>query len=197
MRNKLGKLCLVLGTALILAALLLFLRNQREEQNAVESVEVVLPLIVEQIVEERMEAQATEPAAPGYREMTVTEINGYGYVGFLSIPALGLELPVLAELDYARLKIAPCRYYGSVRSDDLVIAAHNFQSHFGKLSSLGVGESVIFTDMDGNIIHYEVAALDILEPKAVPEMTAGEYPLALFTCTYGGQNRVTVFCGRA
>ena len=31
---------------------------------------------------------------------------------------------------------------------------------------------------------------------AVEEMTAGEYDLTLFTCTYGGQSRVTVRCDR-
>ena len=35
-----------------------------------------------------------------------------------------------------------------------------------------VGDKVIFTDMDGVVTHYQVVALDILQPTAVEEMTA-------------------------
>lgn len=199
MKHKLGNFCILLGTALVLAALVLFLFNRREEQSASESSGVILPQIVEEILSGQADDAETEILGQIdviAREMTITQIDGYGYIGFLSIPALELELPVMAELDYTRLKIAPCRYYGSTWTDDLVIAAHNYYSHFGQLSALSVGDAVIFTDMDGNVSSYEVVNLDILSPTAVGEMTAGEYDLTLFTCTYGGQNRVTVFCDR-
>lgn len=126
----------------------------------------------------------------------MVEIDGYGYVGYLTIPALGLELPVMAEWDYARLRLAPCRYSGSTKTGDLVIAAHNYARHFGSLQTLLAGDEVRFTDMDGVVTVYEVAAVEILQPTAVEEMTAGEYDLTLFTCTYGGQSRVTVRCDR-
>ena len=120
----------------------------------------------------------------------------YMYIGYLSIPALGLELPVMSEWDYNRLNIAPCRYSGSTKTDDLVIAAHNFAQHFGGLSGLTGGEQVIFVDMDNVVSTYTVVAVEILAPTAVEEMTNGEYDLSLYTCTYGGRSRVTVRCDR-
>ena len=57
-----------------------------------------------------------------------------------------------------------------------------------------VGDKVIFTDMDGVVTHYQVVALDILQPTAVEEMTAGAYDLTLFTCTYDSGSRLTVRC---
>jgi sortase A len=83
---------------------------------------------------------------------------------------------------------------GSVRGNDLVIMAHNYNSHFGRLSKLSEGDRVTFTDMDGILTTYEVIALDILNPYAVEEVTSGDFDLTLFTCTYGGKSRVTVFC---
>ena len=74
--------------------------------------------------------------------------------------------------------------------------AHNYASHFGGLSELSEGDNVFFTDMDGIVTMYEVVAQDILDPYAVEEMTSGEFDLTLFTCTYGGQSRVTVYCDR-
>ena len=128
--------------------------------------------------------------------MPVKEINGHEYIGFVSIPSLELELPVMSDWTYPQLQIAPCRYSGSLYSDDLVIMAHNYPKHFGKLFDLRFGDILLFTDMDGESVTYEVAALDILESGAIEEMTAGDFDLTLFTCTYGGQSRVTVRCDR-
>lgn len=129
--------------------------------------------------------------------MPQTAIGGYGYIGYLSIPALNRELPVMAEWSYPRLRISPCRFSGSVETDDLVILAHNYSRHFGKISSLKSGDLVVFTNVNGLASIYEVAEIDTLNPTAVEEMTSGEYPLTLFTCTYGGQSRVTVRCIKA
>lgn len=196
MRNRVGTGCMILGAALILAALSLFLWNRREADMAEERSDKLLPLVVEQIIEQRVREpeQLPEPAA---KEMTVTEIDGLGYIGFLSIPALELELPVLSDWDYTRLNKAPCRYTGGTSTNDLVICAHNYDRHFGSLSKLEIGDEVLFTDMDGITTCCKVAAQEILEPTAIEEMTAGDYALTLFTCTYGGANRVTVRCERA
>ena len=194
MRNKLGNACMILGTVLVLAALSLFFVNRREAQRAESASSEVLPQVMETIREQAQEDTALpDPYAP---TMTEVEIDGYLYIGYLSIPALGLELPVMSEWDYTRLNIAPCRYSGSTKTDDLVIAAHNFAQHFGGLSGLSGGEQVIFVDMDNVVSTYTVVSVEILPPTAVEEMTNGEYDLSLYTCTYGGQSRVTVRCDR-
>lgn len=186
---------MILGTVLIVAALSLFLWNRREAEKAAEAAETILPRVVEQIAEAAAEAPA--PPDPFDPTMTETEIDGYLYIGYLSIPALGLELPVMSDWDYTRLTIAPCRYSGSTKTDDLVIAAHNYARHFGGLSGLSGGEEVYFVDMDNVVSSYTVVCVEILSPTAVEEMTNGEYDLSLYTCTYGGRSRVTVRCDRA
>ena len=45
--------------------------------------------------------------------------------------------------------------------------------------------------MDGQEYCYQVATLT---STATKEMTAGDYPLTLFTCDYSGQARITVRC---
>lgn len=201
---------MVLGAALLLGALALFTGNQTEAAEAEKAAAHLLTLIVESI-EDRQETAQTEAAGtepviipgtppelldPSVLKMTEVEIDGYTYIGYLSIPSLNLELPIMADWDYARLKISPCRYAGTVNGGNLVLMAHNYARHFGKLSQLTVGDEVIFVDMDGVVTRYEVAAMDILAPTAVEEMTSGEFDLTLFTCTYGGRSRVTVYCNR-
>lgn len=137
---------------------------------------------------QRKQDDSVDPA------MKEVEIDGYRYIGYLSIPSLGLELPVMTVWNYSCLQIAPCRYSGSVKTDNLVIAAHNYASHFGNLTRLSQGDTVLFTDMDKKVYEYQVAEVVTLNPTAIEEMTAGEYALTLFTCTYSGQSRVTVHC---
>lgn len=198
---------MLLGTALIFGALSHFIHNQHEAAEAEMLSVNLLPQLME-VIEENEEA-ATEPDTyaqpvgtpivyldPSAFKMTEVEIDGYAYIGYLSIPKLELELPVMAGWSYPKLQISPCRYTGSVRGEDLVIMAHNYASHFGGISKLSEGDSVIFTDMDGIVTEYEVVAQDVLDPYAVDEMTSGDFDLTLFTCTYGGKSRVTVYCDR-
>ena len=54
----------------------------------------------------------------------------------------------------------------------------------------------MFTDMDGNEVSYLVEKSATIDPKAVDTVQNSEYDLVLYTCTYGGANRVAVFCNR-
>ena len=208
MKRKFGVLCMALGAVLLLSAMLLLVHNEKEAREAEKAVYNLMPQVVEQIqvqMEERKreeeqepaqeyQTQIPEPTVPRSTQMLTAKIDGYDYIGYLSIPNLRLELPVMESWDYPRLRIAPCRYAGSVWSDDLVVMAHNYDRHFGQLSKLSEGDAVSFVDMEGNVFCYEVAAKDILDPDAIEEMTAGDFDLTLFTCTYGGAQRVTIYC---
>lgn len=205
MPKKAGIIFVTLGVVLILSALLLFLYNEFEDRRAGQQAESLMDEIQSVITEEtdpttkptEIEIDVTESQETLPAEMPVVEIDGYEYIGYLSIPDLELELPVMAEWDYSRLKIAPCRHFGSSRTDDLVIAAHNYKTHFGSLSSLDVGAEIIFTDMDGIENRYTLMkAPETLAPDAVDAVQNSGYDLVLYTCTPGGATRVVAFCDR-
>lgn len=129
--------------------------------------------------------------------MPVQQIDGRDYIGVLDIPALSLTLPVLKEWDYPSFNVAPCRYAGSVYADGFVNAAHNYDSHFGRIGSLSASDSVRFTDIDSNVFDYSVVAIETLAPYATGDMKSDDWSLSRFTCTLGGQYRVTVRRDRA
>lgn len=191
-----GLVCVVLGVVLLLAAGGLYGYNRCEDAHAGAEAQTVVADL-QQKVSETADTGAEADSDPLDPELPVVEIDGNEYVGEISIPAIGIDLPVMSEWSYPRLKIAPCRQFGSSRTDDLVIAAHNYESHFGKLSSLSEGDSVIFTDMDGIENQYVVSKIEVLDPHSVEEVEHSGYALVLYTCTYGGKTRVTVFCDRA
>lgn len=202
MKANKGSVWINLGLLLVAAALFLAAYNLRESRQAQQTAADVMEKMCENLPTAPDTVAETEsPALPEYlrdpnREMPVQTIDGRDYIGVLSIPALELELPILSQWSYPNFKVAPCRYQGSAYNGSLVIAAHNYASHFGNLKSLQVGESVLFTDMEGTVFSYEVVALETLMPMEVEEMVSGDWDLTLFTCTLGGQSRVTVRCAR-
>ena len=203
MPKKTGIAIVAVGAVLILSALLLFFHNRQEDVQAGQEAENLLENVEAVIETKRIKAPVTSKqpdAAPSAMpldpQMPVVMLDGYEYVGYVEIPVLGLKLPVMSEWDYNRLKLAPCRQFGSSRTDDLVIAAHNYESHFGYLYQLELGDQVIFTDMDGIENLYEVTGLDTLNPIEVDAVQNSGHDLVLYTCTYEGKTRVTVFCDR-
>lgn len=187
MPKKSGVILISLGAVLILAALLLFLYNRSEDRRAGQEAESLL--------EDARSAMAAD-TDPEPQEELAEEIT-YDYAGVIAIPDLSLELPVIDQWSYARLKVAPCRQSGAAADGDLVIAAHNYKSHFGYLDRLEPGASVIFTDMEGTVYRYAVEEIRQLAPEDAEDVSSvfsSEYPLVLYTCTPGGKARVAVFC---
>ena len=198
MKHKLGIVSMILGAALLLGASGLFVWNRMESNRAEQASAELIPQLSAAIAEHTTQTDpvpdAAVPLPPVEKEMVTVEIDGYPYIGYLTIPPLGLELPVMADWDYTRLKIAPCRFSGSTFGENLVVAAHNYRRHFGSIRELQPGDEVAFTDMEGNVTIYQVAVTDIVAPTAVEEVTAGDFPLTLVTCTYGGKTRLVVYC---
>ncbi len=190
--NKLRYVFIAVGVALLIGAIGLTVYNMWDDARAQKSAENVLAELEKKIPD-------SVDGTPDYKlnpdmEMPTEKIDGEEYIGTLSIPTLGLELPVMSEWNYDRLMIAPCRYTGSVYKNNMIIAAHNYTHHFGRLKKLSIGDPIKFKDVDGNIFEYSVTALEILQPTAVDEMEKDNQGLTLFTCTIGGRTRVTVRC---
>ncbi len=128
------------------------------------------------------------------KEMSTININGYDYIGTISIPAINIDLPVLDTWDYNRLNIAPCLYYGSIYTNNMIICGHSYKKHFKYLSNLKQGDYVIFTDVLNNKYVYEVEETLILSKTSVDEMINNDFDLTLYTCTSDGINRITIRC---
>ncbi len=188
---------MILGAVLIAMALALLLYNKWEAKKA----ETASARVLEELLDELPQTESGDSSYwDSDREMTVVTIDGYDYIGYLSIPSLDLELPVMAQWSYEGLHIAPGRFSGTTFAGNLVIAGHNYARHFSPIKWLEKGAEVDFLDMDGQIWRYEVSEIETLQPTQVEEMTGekGEdtWELTLFTCTTGGKTRCAVRCTR-
>ncbi len=195
--NTWSKRFIGIGLFCLLAALCLTAYNLWSDARAGDAADSALRQLQGDAVQTPSAAEIPDYILHPEMDMPTQEIDGQYYIGTLEIASLELSLPVLSEWSYPGLRIAPCRYSGSAYRHNLVIAAHNYTSHFGRLKNLSLGDSVTFTDIDGNVFFYQVAEIETLNPHSVEEMTDGDWDLTLFTCTIGGQSRVTVRCESA
>ena len=191
-----------LGIALIAISLGLHLAQENSDQIAGENSRILLrqlqlsnaPVAVPDRIPEATptpEEPLSEPVAP--HSMPEKEYLGYSMIGTLRVPSVKVELPVLSTWSYDLLKVAPCRYSGSVAGEDMILMGHNYKSHFKPLHKVEVGDTVEFEDVNGVVYRYVVAQITTLH-KNEGELLPADYPLTLFTCTPGGQKRIIIRC---
>lgn len=196
-KSKRGLFLMAAGLLLMAAAgVVTYIHGAVEAKAGLRSAEALAALQVE-ISDNAGEGRDAVENMLSTFSLTETESAAVGsaeYIGILEVPALGLSLPVQSEWSYPKLNATPCRYTGSAVKDNLVIAGHNYPSHFGYFYRLSGGDSVRFTDVQGNIYDYRVVSIETLEKTQVEEMQAGNWDLTLFTCTSGGAARLAVRC---
>lgn len=212
MHKKLGTVLILLGVALLLVGLGNVGRNLWIEEQAGDHAESAMGQLLQQMQSpqesrpgEEPDSTTDQPAPSGpalpsqqeqesRRPMPEILIDGVPYIGYLEIPALDLQLPVLSQSNPENLEIGPCRFYGTVYQKNFVIGGHRYRRHFRKLYTLGYGDRIYFTDGDGIRYAYRVEELEVVEPYQADYLCSGDWDLSLYTCTTGGASRVVVRC---
>lgn len=189
---------IVFGSILLLIASVWTGSNIAEERLAGQSAAKILSELnrtqSESVLTNSQQEVPDYQIAPEMEMPAVTADDGRRYVGILSIPAFEIELPILEEYNEIALKSAPCLYRGSIYTEDAIIAGHNYKSHFGPIHNLIAGETVSFTDMDGNQFLYQVSEVEVIDGTDVDGLSEGDWDLSLFTCTLDRAHRTVVRC---
>ena len=199
-----GSFLILLGVVCIIAAAGLTAYNIWDAKRAEKASSDIVKKMDEQLGDEDDDGPILLEDEE-FRKMPTMMIDGYEYIGKLQIPSLSLDLPVMMEWDYDRLKISPCRYSGSYFSNDLVICAHNYARHFSPIKTIAMGEDVWFITADNKKIHYITSNVQTIQPTNIDEMvendrnsatSTNDWDMTLFTCNTGGQTRCAIRCTR-
>ena len=186
---SLGVLCILFSCGLLVYNHITANRAYQVSQQTVEELSKVIA-----------EEESDFPTDNYDRIMPKLKVDDMEYIGILDIEELELKLPVSSQLDYSKLDKSPCLYSGSVYRDDMVIAAHNYENHFGRLSYLSIGSKINFTDVENNTYSYKIMEMEVLSPTQTNEMKnktpTSNWDLTLFTCNYSGSKRVTIRCAK-
>ena len=207
------------GVVLVIAALLLFFHNRIEDKNAGENAEKTLQQLEDAMAEREAKGEPDATPTPDISEspgasptgtgsgsngrstppaldMPTVRSGAYDYIGYLNFPDYDLTMPVAATWSFPAMEISPCRHTGSVYNDNLVVAGHNYNTHFGVLFNLRLGDIVTFTDVDGNMFTYTVRELIRVSPDDSDAVMNSGYALTMYTCNWDTTERFTAFCER-
>ncbi len=192
-RQKRGLLLLAVGVMLVLSGLGLYLAQQQEDISAGQTAAVLLQQLENKTlpIETRPENQPEGQADPVLPQM---QYMGYTLLGSIRIPSVGIQLPVLDQWSEEMLKVAPCRYAGSISGGNMIIMGHNYKSHFNPLHNAQIGAEVELENTIGTVFRYRVAKIEHLHRTEGEKLPTEEYPLTLFTCSPGGLERTVLRC---
>ena len=191
MRDKLAaltrprRLLVAAGALLLLAGALLAGQNLLTERRAARQTADLLAS-----VETRIAAPADLPAP----EVTGDPWAGYEVIGVVGLPDLGLSLPVLAGYTQDLLAVAPCRYTDDLALEpgQLVVAGHNYRTHFGRLGELAPGSRITWQNLDGVTYTYTVTEVTEIDAGDREALEQGDWDLTLFTCDVTRTRRILV-----
>ena len=219
-KKIIGNTLFLAGALLVLASFIILIKQKTEEREALKAGNEGVDLILAHIQSVEKENASgkkengktrepetesadtkTNPSGRVYvyeeyaSQMPVYSAGMINYIGIVEVPSVGICLPVTDGWNVNTLKKAPCRYYGTVDDNNLVIAGHNYKNgQFGDLKRVTAGDKVYFTKTDGERVPYTIRETEILNPTDVIPMVESEFDLTLYTCTYGGKTRFTVRC---
>ena len=187
-RSAVRRICMLAGICLLLAAAAMLVSWQHDmrvsEQRAAEYVHTLRMLIPE--------PQGTVPEGRRDNTMPVLSLDGTDFIGILEMPRHGAVRPVGA--DWGRTARYPCRFGGSVYDGTLQIGAMSQRGQYDFHRDISVGDSLFFTDMEGN--RYAFAVTDLRYEKHADQaaLQRKEAALTLFIKNVYSFEYIVVFC---
>lgn len=183
--------------------------NTKTQTRAVEDYRQVLESLEPEDYEayfveaERYNSELSALSAPliNYSEVqgynSILNISGNGIMGYVSIPKLGVELPLYHGISAEVLNVACGHLEGTSlpiggESTHCVLSAHRGLPHaklFTELDKMEVGDTFTITVLDRTVT-YQVDQIKIVKPDVANDIqiSPGEDLCTLLTCTPYGVN---------
>ena len=182
------KILIIIGVCLLAAAIVLLFAWQwnihTSEQKAKEYVSVIRELIPE--------PQGAVPEERRDNTMSTLSIDGTDFVGILELPRFESVLPVCAK--WGSPAKYPCRFSGSVYDRTMQIGGTSQKGQYDFYRDISVGDSVFFTDMEGNRFSYSVTNICYEKNANQSTLQRKDASLTLFVKNVYAFEYIIIYC---
>lgn len=183
--------------------------NSKTQTRAVENYQEILNSLKQEDYEvffqeaDRYNVELSELKNPllNYRQLDgyngILNINGNGIMGYVSIPKLGVEIPIYHGISAEVLNVACGHLEGTSlpvggENTHCVLSAHRGLPHaklFTDLDKLEVGDTFTLTVLNRTLT-YQVDQIKVVRPDEIDDvqLVAGKDLCTLLTCTPYGIN---------
>ena len=182
------KTCVLVGVALLVIGVLVLIGWQwnihswaKKSETYAETLRTLIP-----------EPQSAVPEERRDNAMSILSIDGADFVGILEMPRYESTLPVSS--DWGHLTKYPCRFSGSIYDRTIQIGATSQKGQYDFYREISVGNTVIFTDVEGNRYTYTVTNLQYERHADQTALNRKESALTLFIKNVYAFEYLIVFC---
>ena len=182
------KICLYLGATLILISVLVLatwsISVNTAKKRMAERVDEIYSLIPE--------VQGAVPEERRDNTMATLSLDKKDYVGVIEMPKFSSALPV--STSWGRLTSSPSRYSGSAYDASLKIGATTQKGQYDFYKEISVGDSVFFTDMEGNRFSYSISDIRYENHIGSTELDKVDSSLTIFIKNIYGFEYMVIYC---
>lgn len=182
------RVCLATGACLLICAMIALVcwisninSSEKHAEDYVKTLQSLMPSPQNAVPEERRD-----------NTMPAVSIDGKGFIGIIEMPRFNSALPVGG--DWGSSSKHPCRFSGSIYDRTIQIGATTQKGQYDFYRDLSIGDTLIFTDMEGNRFTYEINAMRY-EKHADPSLLAtADADFVLFIKNIYAFDYLIVYC---
>ena len=182
------RICIIVGAGLLVGAIATLAlwrwgisNSAKQAESYVKTLQTLIPEPQDAVLEERRD-----------NTMSVLSVDGKDFVGIIEMPHYASALPVAAE--WGKSSEYPCRLSGSVYNGTMQIGATTQKGQYEFYRQLSIGDTVVYTDMEGNRYTYEVTSLRYENHADPSALQREEATLTLFIKNIYSFEYLIVFC---
>lgn len=175
-KNKpvISKICVLSGAFLLIVGVLILICWQWNINASIQKSGIYVKTLIN-LIPEPQDAALEERRD---NTMPVLSIDGTDFVGILEMPRYELALPVGA--DWGSITKYPCQHDGSIYDCTMKIGATSQKGQYDFYREISVGDTVIFTDVEGNRYTYTVTNLKYESRADQTALNRADAALTLF-----------------
>ena len=178
----LAGICLLVGAMVTLAVWRWNIHHsEKQSQYYVDTLRALIPEPQNAVPEERRD-----------NTMSVLSIDGTDFAGIVEIPRYESALPVCA--DWGKTSKYPCRFSGSIYDGTMQIGATTQKGQYDFYRDLSVGDTVTYTDVEGNRYTYSITSLRYEKHADQAALQREEVPFTLFIKNIYSFEYLIVYC---
>ena len=182
------KLCILVGACLLVGSVVMLAlwrwnigSSERQAQYYVSTLKTLIPEPQNAVPEERRD-----------NTMSVLSVDGTDFVGIIELPHYESVLPVCAG--WGKASKYPCRFGGSIYDGTMQIGATTQKGQYDFYRELSVGDTVIYTDVEGNRYTFAITSLRYEKHADQAALQHEEASLTLFVKNIYSFEYLIVFC---
>lgn len=182
------KSLVIVGVGLIVTAIVILAVSQWNIHASKQKTQEYLSTIGKLIPN----PQGALPQERAHNAMPTLSIDGADFVGILEFPKYESSLPVCD--DWGKPSKYPCRFSGSIYNRTMQIGATSQSGQYDFYSDISVGDSVSFTDMEGNRYSYTVTDIRYEKSADQTALQRNDAALTLFIKNIYAFEYIIIYC---